>query len=101
MSTGARLKQFKRIIDLRTPLEILQNGKIPNSKNIPFEDYKEDPVYYLNKLGVSKTDPILFYCRSGKRSGQATWLTQMYKYNAHNLDLGFNFFKNHKYKFYN
>jgi rhodanese-related sulfurtransferase len=91
------LLQFKRIIDLRGIPEILKSGKIPNSKNIDFEKYKQDPIKALNLLKLSKNDPILFYCKSGKRSAHMTWLTKNLGYNAFNLDLGF---KNHKYKFY-
>lgn len=94
------LLKFKKIIDLRSITEIIQNGKIPNSKNIPYESFKEHPVESLALLKLKKNDPILFYCRSGKRSSQIVWLTRQLGYNSFNLDLGFNFFKNHKYKFY-
>ena len=59
-------KKGVQLIDVRTPQEY-SNGKIGNAKNIDFysSSFKTD----INKLDKSK--PVLVYCHSGNRSGQA------------------------------
>jgi rhodanese-related sulfurtransferase len=59
-------KKGIQLIDVRTPQEF-GNGKIGNAKNIDFfgASFKTE----LSKL--DKTKPVLIYCQSGNRSGQA------------------------------
>lgn len=58
-----------QLIDVRTPEEY-NEGYIPNALNIDF--YSEDFKAQLEKLDKNK--PVLVYCRSGNRSGQASEL---------------------------
>ena len=59
-------KKGIQLIDVRTPQEFA-NGKIGNATNIDFfgASFKSE----LTKL--DKTKPVLIYCQSGNRSGQA------------------------------
>lgn len=59
-------KKGVQLIDVRTPQEY-SNGKIGNAKNVDF--YGSSFKAELNKL--DKTKPVLIYCHSGNRSGQA------------------------------
>lgn len=55
------------LIDLRTPEEIAQTGKIENATMIDFNSANFDAE--LAKL--DKTKPTMLYCARGGRSGQA------------------------------
>ena len=59
-------KKGIQLIDVRTPQEV-GKGKISNAKNLDF--YGASFKSELNKL--DKTKPVLIYCQSGNRSGQA------------------------------
>lgn len=59
-------KKGIQLIDVRTPQEV-GKGKIGNAKNLDF--YGASFKSELNKL--DKTKPVLIYCQSGNRSGQA------------------------------
>ena len=54
------------IVDVRTPEEFA-DGHYPGAINIPHETILDG----LNQLGVSQETPVILYCRSGNRSGQA------------------------------
>lgn len=54
-----------RIVDVRTPAEF-SGGHIDGAINVPLSDLG----LKLKKLG-KKSKPLLVYCRSGNRSGQA------------------------------
>lgn len=65
-----------QLIDIRTPEELAETGYIPGAVNIDF--YEDD---FRSKLGeLDKDQPVMLYCRSGNRSGQASDML---------LDLGF------------
>ena len=53
------------IIDVRTNEEFLA-GHLPNSVNIPFVN-----IDRLAMIAKDKSQPILLYCRTGRRSGIA------------------------------
>ncbi|PKP46871.1 MAG: sulfurtransferase [Bacteroidetes bacterium HGW-Bacteroidetes-12] len=54
------------LIDVREPLELENDGKIANGINIPLGTI-------ASKIDFIKTlkSPIVLYCRTGNRSGQA------------------------------
>jgi phage shock protein E len=54
------------IVDVRTPEEFA-DGHYPGAINIPHETILDG----LNQLGVTQETPVILYCRSGNRSGQA------------------------------
>ena len=54
------------IVDVRTPEEFA-DGHYPGAINIPHETILDG----LNQLGVTQVTPVILYCRSGSRSGQA------------------------------
>ena len=54
------------IIDVRTDAEF-QAGHLPNSINIPYDEITSR----LNELPADRNQPVVLYCRSGRRSGIA------------------------------
>ncbi len=54
------------IIDVRTEDEFLA-GRIPGARLIPHTEIGN----YVDSLSAHKDEPILLYCKSGKRSGDA------------------------------
>ncbi|MFN8378001.1 MAG: rhodanese-like domain-containing protein [Anaerolineae bacterium] len=69
-----------QLIDVRTPEEFA-SGHLPNAVNIPLDELP-------NRLGEVATDePVVLYCRSGNRSGQAAQLLASEGY-TQVLDLG-------------
>ena len=60
------------LVDVRSPEEFAQTG-INGALNIPLPEL----ALKLDQLGSDKDRPIVLYCRTGNRSGQAvTWLQQ-------------------------
>jgi rhodanese-related sulfurtransferase len=59
------IEQGVKLIDVREPKEITQDGKIPNSELVPMNTLFANPTQYL------KEDRILFYCKVGQRSAIA------------------------------
>ena len=57
-----------QLIDIRTIEELAENGSIDGALNIDF--YKDNFEVEINKL--NKDLPVMLYCRSGGRSGEAT-----------------------------
>jgi phage shock protein E len=56
-----------QLVDVRTPEEFA-SGHLPNAVNIPLQELSA-------RLGEVATDePVVLYCRSGNRSGQAAQL---------------------------
>ena len=55
-------------IDVRSPLEY-KAGHYPGARNMPLNEIREH-IAELKNLGV----PLVFYCRSGARSGSAVEL---------------------------
>lgn len=74
VSDGARL------IDVRSPAEFA-DGHLPNAVNIPLQLLPQ----HLSTL-EPKDKPIVLYCRSGNRSGQAASILKDAGFSAvHNL----------------
>lgn len=55
------------MIDVREPLELEMDGNIEEAQNIPLGELEDRKQEVLNLAG-----PIVFFCRSGNRSGKAT-----------------------------
>ena len=69
-----------QLVDVRTPEEFA-SGHLPNAVNIPLQDLP-------NRLGeIAVDEPVVLYCRSGNRSGQAAQLLTAAGY-TQVLDLG-------------
>lgn len=64
----ALVKQGAQLVDVRTREEFAQ-GHLPGAKNLPVEAL----AGRTRELG-SKDKPVVVYCRSGARSGQAASL---------------------------
>lgn len=84
------------LIDVRTPQELVQTGKIPTSINIPLDVVERElsdvvkPEDFKNKYGRDKPaadTPLIFTCRSGRRAQQAAEIA---------VKLGFENVKNYK-----
>lgn len=54
------------VIDVRTPEEFA-SGHVPGAINIPLDDLDA----HLPKLASLKDQPVVVYCRSGRRAGVA------------------------------
>lgn len=68
MSLEDVLKSGKyHLIDVREPLELEMDGNIEEAQNIPLGELEDRKQEVLNLAG-----PIVFFCRSGNRSGKAT-----------------------------
>lgn len=66
------------LIDVREPAEIQETGKLPGSTHIPLGDVPSAlnlaDAAFKDKYGIEKPGldaPIVFSCRSGKRSNTA------------------------------
>lgn len=59
------------LIDVREPMELMMDGEIDGAKNIPLGEVEErkDEILNLEK-------PVILFCRSGNRSGQALGFLQ-------------------------
>ena len=55
-----------RIVDVRSSMEF-RSGHIRGAINMPLEQLQEK----ANEIGGLGRVPVVFYCRSGNRSGQA------------------------------
>ncbi|AQX06408.1 sulfurtransferase [Elizabethkingia meningoseptica] len=55
------------LIDVREPMELEMNGAIDEAINIPLGEIEERQDEIKNLEGN-----VIFFCRSGNRSGQAT-----------------------------
>ena len=54
------------LIDVRTPEEFAQ-GALPGARQIEFEQIAEQ----ISAIAPDKSQPVILYCRSGRRSGIA------------------------------
>jgi rhodanese-related sulfurtransferase len=71
-----------QLIDVRTEAEFAQ-AKIEGSTHIPLH------MLPLKMQDLQKSEPIVFYCRSGARSAQAcAWLMSQGVSNVYNLSGG-------------
>lgn len=71
-----------KLIDVREPSEF-ESGHIPGAINVPAGDL----VRGIESLGIAKDAPLIVYCRSGARSGQASKMLNAAGF-THVLDLG-------------
>jgi len=72
MTTVEAIKSGKgTLIDVREPHELDTEGFVPNAINIPLGDvpHQEEEIKAL-------AQPIIVFCRSGNRSGQAAMFLQ-------------------------
>ena len=67
----AAIESQALIVDVRTPEEFT-DGHYPGAINIPHDTILEG----LEQLGVTEETPVILYCRSGNRSGQAEQVLQ-------------------------
>ena len=67
----AAIEHKALIVDVRTPEEFA-DGHYPGAINIPHDTILEG----LEQLGVTEETPVILYCRSGNRSGQAEQVLQ-------------------------
>jgi len=68
-----------QLVDVRSPQEFAM-GAIPGSKNLPLQ------AIHLAEEHLDKTKPVIVYCASGMRSGQALGVLSQMGFNAvHNL----------------
>ncbi|XP_071044471.1 rhodanese domain-containing protein CG4456-like [Parasteatoda tepidariorum] len=72
------LKKQLLLVDVREPVELKEEGKIPNSVNIPLgqimEAFKMNDSAFQTKYGVTKpnsTSNFVLTCKSGKRTNTA------------------------------
>ncbi|XP_037816093.1 rhodanese domain-containing protein CG4456-like [Lucilia sericata] len=86
----------KLLIDVRTPEELIQTGKIPTSINIPLSVLEQELSLnvkaedFKQKYGRDKPAadmPLIFTCRSGRRAQQAAEIA---------VQLGYTNVKNYK-----
>lgn len=69
--TMAAIESQALIVDVRTPEEFT-DGHYPGAINIPHDTILEG----IEQLGVTEETPVILYCRSGNRSGQAEQVLQ-------------------------
>ena len=75
-----------QLIDVRSSTEY-QQGCLPGAINLPLEIFQGA----LDK--IDKESPVILYCRTGRRSGQAKMFLQSLGFEAvHNLGSFQNFF---------
>jgi phage shock protein E len=55
------------LIDVREPIELEMDGHLEEAQNIPLGEIEERKQEVINLSGK-----IVFFCRSGNRSGKAT-----------------------------
>ena len=67
----AAIESQALIVDVRTPEEFA-DGHYPGAINIPHDTILEG----IEQLGVTEETPVILYCRSGNRSGQAEHVLQ-------------------------
>ncbi len=74
------IEQGAIIIDVRTPQEYAE-GNLPGSVNLPLDQFEQE----FQALVADKSQPVVLYCRSGRRSGVALDMMQDAGYDkAHN-----------------
>lgn len=75
------------LLDIRTPEELAENGKIENAQNIDF--YSAD---FESKIkALDREVPVMLYCRSGGRSGEAAAMMKEWGFKqVYDLNGGYN-----------
>jgi len=77
------------LIDVRTPEEVLSDGKIPDSILIPLDQLGSK----IDMLKPFKNKKILVYCRSGNRSVSASRFLSSLGFKVYNIRGGINEWK--------
>lgn len=77
------------LIDVRTPEEVLSDGKIPGSLLIPLDQLGQK----VDMLKVYKNKKIFVYCRSGNRSVSASRFLSSVGFKVYNIRGGINEWK--------
>ncbi len=72
------MNQNITVIDVRTPAEF-EGGNVPGSINIPLQEFQ---ARFAEVKAIS--NPIVFCCSSGGRSGQATAYSRQFGINCEN-----------------
>lgn len=72
------MNQNITVIDVRTPAEF-EGGNVPGSINIPLQEFQ---ARFAEVKAIS--NPIVFCCASGGRSGQATAYSRQFGINCEN-----------------
>jgi len=83
IETLSKSPEDKYIIDVREPQELKDNGKIPNALNLPLSGLQETlklseqafhDKFEFNK--PEKTKEVIFYCKAGVRSTNASQIAK-------------------------
>ncbi len=77
------------ILDVRTPQEVVQDGKIKGAILIPVDQLAQN----IDKLKEYKDKNILVYCRSGNRSVAASRILSSLGFKVYNIRGGINEWK--------
>jgi len=72
------------VLDVRTQREYLNDGKIKGAMLMPLGTLQEE----ISKLRFHKTNKILVYCRSGRRSISASRTLVKFGFKAYNVNGG-------------
>ncbi len=82
ITMAAQAKDY--LIDVRTPAEIADTGRVQGALN---DDFKSPEfVAKFKALNIDPTDKVSLYCRSGKRAGMAKEILEQLGYkNVENL----------------
>jgi len=64
-ATSTAIKNGAYLVDVRTQMEF-RNGTVPTAVNIPLDEISQ----HIDEL--KEKQPVVFFCRSGSRSGMAT-----------------------------
>ncbi len=81
-----KLNSTPQVLDVRTASEY-ERGYLPNAKNI---DWKKQDTFAEQVSKLDKSKPVLVYCYSGGRSGQAAeYLAKAGFKEVYNLDGGY------------
>jgi rhodanese-related sulfurtransferase len=74
------------LLDVRTPAELVANGSIAGAQNYDFNA----PDFQAKMEALDKKAPVMLYCKSGNRSGQAaTMLKEMGFKQVYDLNGGY------------
>ncbi len=69
-----KIQQGALLVDVRTVREF-ESGALPNAINIPLSQLEQ----HLDLFQQQNNQPIILYCRSGRRSGIAKKILDKYK----------------------
>ena len=103
ITNGLLAREFKKelslktyfLIDLREENEINKEGKIKDSKHVPFNSISN---YFKKNIREIKDKKILFYCAVGHRSTLAVQISKSYNLkNSYHLVGGFKEWKKNKF----